>query len=72
MVVGLAPNFEFDSFLSILFRADVLHSSLCMCSFQESMFLVKRRLPTGGSAGGPQRFDQMNLHRTTSGSRPRK
>ena len=32
MVAGLASHFVFDSFLRILFRADVLHFSLCMCS----------------------------------------
>ena len=32
MVAGLTPHFVFDSFLRILFRADVLHFSLCMCS----------------------------------------
>ena len=30
MVAGLAPHFVFDGYLSILFRADVLHFSLCM------------------------------------------
>ena len=30
MVAGLTPHFVFDSFLRILFRADVLHVSLCM------------------------------------------
>ena len=32
MVAGLAPHFICDSFLRILFRADVLHLSLCRCS----------------------------------------
>ena len=32
LVSGLAPHFVFDIFLRILFRADVLHFNLCMCS----------------------------------------
>ena len=31
MVADLAPYIVVDSFLRILFRADVLHFSLCMC-----------------------------------------
>ena len=37
MVSAVAPHFVVDSFLMILFRADVLPLSLCMCSLEPSV-----------------------------------